>query len=101
MSDISGDWQDFLEPIDIHFGRFIERLGGGSAPWLFLTAGLLSRSVREGDVCLDLKHWAGTVIPSEARRHSARVSRTPGVANSPGIKFGRRKTGRLPAPDSR
>lgn len=65
-NDISRDRQDFLEPIDIHFGRFIERLGGGSAPWLFLTAALLSRSAREGDVCIDLGNWAGTSVPGEA-----------------------------------
>lgn len=63
---ISRDRQDFLEPIDVHFGRFIERIGGGFAPWLFLTAALVSRSAREGDVCLDISNWAGTSVPGEA-----------------------------------
>ena len=54
-----------LEPIDLHFGRFIERLGGKAAPSLFLAATLVSRSAREGSICLDLNTVAGRIAPLE------------------------------------
>ncbi|MEI7672406.1 MAG: AAA family ATPase, partial [Deltaproteobacteria bacterium] len=55
-----------LEPIDLHFGRFIERLGGEVAPSLFLAAALVSRSAREGSICLDLNTVASKMAPLEA-----------------------------------
>ena len=54
---------DFLEAIDVHFGRFLERLGGASAPWLFVAAALVSRSVGEGNICLNLSDVAGKPLP--------------------------------------
>jgi len=55
-----------LEPIDLHFGRFIERLGGEASPSLFLAAAFVSRSAREGNICLDLNDVAGGMAPPEA-----------------------------------
>ena len=43
-----------FSPIDVSFGRFLERIDGGNNPSLFAAAFLVSRSVREGNVCLDL-----------------------------------------------
>ena len=65
-NDISKDRQDFLEPIDIHFGRFIEKTRRRICALALLTAALLSKSAREGNVCLDLSHRAGTSVPGEA-----------------------------------
>ncbi|MBU2261576.1 MAG: exodeoxyribonuclease V subunit alpha [Proteobacteria bacterium] len=57
------DRQDLLEPIDIHFGRFLERLGGSPDPGLFLAAAFVSRSVGEGNICLNLPDFAGRPLP--------------------------------------
>src|SRR4030042_1365777 len=57
------DRQDLLEPIDIHFGRFLERLGGSPDPGLFLAAALVSRSVGEGNICLNLPDFADKPLP--------------------------------------
>jgi exodeoxyribonuclease V alpha subunit len=45
---------DFFSAVDVAFGRFLERISAGSNPYLFAAAALLSRSVREGNVCVDL-----------------------------------------------
>ncbi len=45
---------DFFSAVDVIFGRFLERISAESNPYLFAAALLLSRSVREGNVCLDL-----------------------------------------------
>jgi exodeoxyribonuclease V alpha subunit len=45
---------EFFSPIDVTFGRFLQRISAESNPYLFAAATLLSRSVREGNVCLDL-----------------------------------------------
>ncbi|MCK9363774.1 MAG: exodeoxyribonuclease V subunit alpha [Syntrophales bacterium] len=57
-SDFAGsqvDKERGLSPaIDVSFGRFLEKIDGGDNPLLFAAAALVSRSVREGNVCLDL-----------------------------------------------
>lgn len=49
-----------LAPIDVHFAALMEKLAGDEDPCLFLGAALVSRSTREGHVCLDLSERAGT-----------------------------------------
>jgi len=43
-----------LSELDVHFGRFMERLAGPSIPELAAVSALLSRATREGNVCLDI-----------------------------------------------
>jgi len=45
-----------LSPLDTHFARMLERLGGESRPEVLLAAALASRQVGEGDVCFDVAH---------------------------------------------
>ena len=47
---------------DLHFARFIGRLGGAENDALLLAAALVSRANASGDVCLDLKAWAGRAL---------------------------------------
>jgi len=51
----------FLE-IDLHFARFMTELSGRDLPELFLAAALVSRSTREGHICLDLSSIEGRVL---------------------------------------
>ena len=44
----------FFSPLDVHFARFMEKLSKGSCPELAPAAALLSRTTREGHICLDL-----------------------------------------------
>lgn len=61
-----GPPQGLFEAIDAHFGRYLERLAGGKAPWLVLAAALVSRVSREGSVCLDLHDAAGILREASA-----------------------------------
>ena len=45
--------------IDRHFAAFIFKLNDYADPVLALSAALVSRSTREGDVCIDLNKYAG------------------------------------------
>ena len=45
--------------LDVHFARFMEKVSGTSSPSLRLAAALVSRSTREGHICLDLAATAG------------------------------------------
>src|SRR3989339_183626 len=54
-----------FSPIDVSFGRFLERIDGGNNPSLFAAAFLVSRSVREGNVCLDLNDAAHAGLPQD------------------------------------
>jgi len=52
-----------LSELDLHFGRFMERLAGAPFPEIALAAALVSRTTREGHICLDLSEadsWPGT-----------------------------------------
>jgi exodeoxyribonuclease V alpha subunit len=49
-------------PLDVRFGRFMERLAGGNVPELVLASALVSRAARQGHICLDLAAVAGRVI---------------------------------------
>jgi len=51
-----------LTPLDVHFGRFMERLAGGDVPELILASALVSNAARQGHICLDLSAVAGKVI---------------------------------------
>lgn len=61
-----GDRANLPASIDIHFGRFLERLGGAPNEGLFLAAALAGRSVGEGDICLNLADFAGRPLPEIA-----------------------------------
>ena len=52
----------FLIPLDVHFGRFMERLAGGEIPELILASALVSSAARQGHICLELATVAGRVI---------------------------------------
>lgn len=56
-----------LTYIDIHFGRFINRLAGSGDPDIFLAAALVSNAAGNGDVCFDLGSFAGKVISEEGQ----------------------------------
>jgi exodeoxyribonuclease V alpha subunit len=51
-----------LTPLDVYFGRFMERLAGGDVPELVLASALVSGAAREGHICLDLAAVAGKVV---------------------------------------
>ena len=51
-----------LAPLDVHFGRFMERFAGGDVPELILASALVSSAARQGHICLDLTRVAGQVI---------------------------------------
>ncbi|MFH2046252.1 MAG: exodeoxyribonuclease V subunit alpha [Pseudomonadota bacterium] len=48
--------------IDLHFAKFINELENADDSDLFLAAALVSNAAGNGDVCLDLKAFAGKVI---------------------------------------
>ena len=52
------DAQGF-SPLDLHFARFIAKISGDPREEVFLAAALVSRSTSEGNICLDLKDFAG------------------------------------------
>ena len=48
-----------FNPIDEHFGRFVERMAGEKDPGLFFAAALTSRAITEGHICLELSLMEG------------------------------------------
>ncbi|HYR02304.1 MAG TPA: exodeoxyribonuclease V subunit alpha [Syntrophobacteria bacterium] len=60
LSDLQAS--GLLTPLDLHFGRFMERLAGGDVPELILASALVSSAARQGHICLDLATVAGKVI---------------------------------------
>ncbi len=52
----------YFSSIDLHFGNFIASFNEDGKEDIFLAAALLSRNLRDGHVCLDLKTLAGTVV---------------------------------------
>lgn len=48
-----------FEPLDLEFGRLMERLAGAPCPVVRLAASLVSHRRSQGDVCLDLAEVAG------------------------------------------
>jgi exodeoxyribonuclease V alpha subunit len=51
-----------LTYIDIHFGRFMNRIAGSRDHDIFLASALVSNAAGNGDVCLDLDSFAGKEI---------------------------------------
>lgn len=51
-----------IRELDLHFGRFVCQLAGSQSEELLLGACLVSRQVGEGDVCIDLRTYAGTRV---------------------------------------
>jgi exodeoxyribonuclease V alpha subunit len=83
-----------LEDLDVHFARFVARVGGGDGP-VALAAALASQWTGRGHICLDLGSVAGTTVgegtaeslpaPSfdawvEALRQSSAVAQPGGFA---------------------
>ena len=58
---------DLFSAFDLHFARFIARFGGADDEALLLAAALVSRATAAGDVCLDLKAWAGRSLGGSRR----------------------------------
>lgn len=55
--------RNYFSPLDVHFGRFISSfVPQEHQDDLFLAAALVSRSVKEGNICLDLHDAAGKVL---------------------------------------
>jgi exodeoxyribonuclease V alpha subunit len=56
---------DYFSSIDRHFARFMTALSSQMDPVIGLSAALVSRNNREGDVCIDLTSFAGSTLHSE------------------------------------
>jgi exodeoxyribonuclease V alpha subunit len=65
--------QGILAPVDVHFTGLLEKLAGGLEPYVSLAAALVSRSTREGHICLNLGEAAGRVLPEEGDDHETLV----------------------------
>ena len=65
------DQSDYFSSIDRHFARFITELSPQNNPVIGLSAALVSRNNREGDVCIDLVSFAGLTLGSEAEEEQA------------------------------
>jgi exodeoxyribonuclease V alpha subunit len=50
--------RELFRDIDLAFAGLLERLAPDDPPGVFLAALLVSRAAGEGDVCIDLHHWA-------------------------------------------
>lgn len=50
----NGEGENLLSSIDVIFARFLEKISGEQNPYLAVAAALLSKSVRDGNICLDL-----------------------------------------------
>ncbi len=59
------DQNDYFSSIDRHFARFMTELSPQKDPVIGLSAALVSRNNREGDVCIDLASFSGSIIGSE------------------------------------
>jgi len=59
------DQSDYFSSIDRHFARFVTALSTQPDPVIGLSAALVSRNNREGDVCIDLSSFAGLTIGLE------------------------------------
>ncbi|MBW2513983.1 MAG: hypothetical protein JRE21_05375, partial [Deltaproteobacteria bacterium] len=58
------DQSEYFSSIDRHFAHFMTELSPYSDPVIGLSAALVSRNNREGDVCIDLSFFAGRAIGS-------------------------------------
>jgi len=56
-ASIEGLRDQVLSPLDVHFARAIGRIGREERAGVLLAAALVSRSVRNGNVCLDLPRF--------------------------------------------
>lgn len=56
------NFSSYFSSVDRHFGEFIASFDEENKEDLFLAAALLSRHLRDGHVCLDLKALAGNII---------------------------------------
>lgn len=59
---MNDNFKKYFSSIDLHFGNFIASFNEEGKEDLFLAAALLSRNLRDGHVCLDLRTLAGNVI---------------------------------------
>ncbi|MEN6623277.1 MAG: exodeoxyribonuclease V subunit alpha [Smithella sp.] len=55
-------FNNYFSSIDLHLGNFIASFNEDGKEESLLAAALLSRSLRDGHVCLDLKTLAGTIV---------------------------------------
>jgi exodeoxyribonuclease V alpha subunit len=58
--------EDYFEPIDMHFARFMVQLSKSGGKELILAAALVSRLSREGHTCLDLNKFRKGPMGKEA-----------------------------------
>jgi len=59
------DENEYFSSIDRHFARFVTALSTQADPVIGLSAALISRNNREGDVCIDLSSFAGLAVGPE------------------------------------
>jgi exodeoxyribonuclease V alpha subunit len=59
------DRSDYFSPIDRHLAHFMTALLPQKDPVIGLSAALVSRNNREGDVCIDLRSFGGLTLGSE------------------------------------
>ncbi len=69
LEDLQG--AGMLAPIDLHFAQAVARLSPGSSELLPLLAAMLSRGVRLGHVCVDLRDLEATAMVTDAGRSLA------------------------------
>ncbi len=73
------DRSDYFSSVDRHFARFMTTLSLQPDPVIGLSAALVSRNNREGDVCIDLSSFAGLTLGSETKDQQALTC--PALAN--------------------
>ena len=61
------DRSDYFSSIDRHFARFMTELSPQKDPVIGLSAALVCRNNREGDVCIDLASFEGSILGSETK----------------------------------
>ena len=55
----------YFSPFDLHIANFITACAGSDQPGLHLAAKLVSRQLRDGHVCLNLRDYSGRLLAGE------------------------------------
>jgi exodeoxyribonuclease V alpha subunit len=71
---------EFFSSLDNHFGLFVGRLAKKYSLTTALAGALVSRTTGEGNICLDLKEYAGKPLPFNSRRQGMAAFVCPDLA---------------------
>jgi exodeoxyribonuclease V alpha subunit len=71
---------EFFSSLDNHFGLFVGRLAKKYSLTTALAGALVSRTTGEGNICLDLKEYAGKPLPLNSRRQGMTAFVCPDLA---------------------